>query len=194
VERLAIEIEAQPWEMGSARGKPVPCGGGGRIHVKINEEPLRDLVRRYELPWATGSGQPDLAGSYGLLTGYRFDTGLFFGEPAVADYRLAGGVALMGCICGDVGCWPFVVRIHIGDDEVVWRDFRQPHRPGWSYADFPPLHFDRTAYEAEVAAAERRFCELVVGAPEQRENYERRRAVVPHWPTWEIITGFADPE
>jgi hypothetical protein len=193
MDRLGIEIQPQPWEVGSVQDKPVPFGGGARVCIRVNEEPLRDLVRRYERPWATASGQPNLAGAYGLLTGYRFDTGLFFGEPAVARNRFAGGVALMGCTCGEVGCWPFVARIDIDDDEVVWRDFRQPHRPSWRYADFAPLHFDRTAYEAEVAAAEQRFRELVVLSQEQRENYERRRAVVPHWPPWETITGSAGP-
>jgi hypothetical protein len=193
VDVLAVEIEAQPWQMGSVGDEPVPYGGGASIGIRVNDEPLRDLVRRYELSSATASGQPDLAGSYGLLSGYRFDTGLFLGEPANALYRTSGGVALMVCTCGDVGCWPFVVRIDISDDEIVWHDFRQPHRPAWSYAEFAPLHFDRTAYDAEVADAERRFRELVVDDPEQRENYERRRAVVPHWPSWETITGSADP-
>ena len=46
-------------------------------------------------------------------------------------------VYVLGCQCGEVGCWPLLARISIGDASVTWDFFQQPHRKergysGWS--------------------------------------------------------------
>jgi hypothetical protein len=45
-------------------------------------------------------------------------------------------VPLLGCECGEWGCWPLVARIDQADGVVEWSHFRQPHRPGHSYREF----------------------------------------------------------
>ena len=71
-----------------------------------------------------------------------------FGDPATYyDYNyLDGKIAVLGCVCGEVGCWPFRVRITLQEDVVVWDGFEQPHRRTWRYDELRPFVFDRTQY------------------------------------------------
>ncbi len=111
------------------------------VEVRIDGHDLRDLVRAVELPQATADGQPDLAGSYGGL------------PPDEWPHPAAHGkdVMVLGCTCGVTECWPLLVRITRAADAVVWDGFRQPRR-AWSHEGLGPFTFDRTQYEAAVAA------------------------------------------
>ncbi|MFK5584225.1 hypothetical protein [Serinicoccus sp. LYQ131] len=55
----------------------------------------------------------------------------------------SGRTALLGCICGIVGCGPLLARIEVGSDTVTWSDFG----PGYG-ADYEglELQFDRDTY------------------------------------------------
>lgn len=64
---------------------------------------------------------------------------------------------LLGCDCGEVGCWPLAARITLTEGTVEWSHFQQPHRPSRSYDDFGPFLFDRQSYDAAVVAAAREF-------------------------------------
>ena len=64
---------------------------------------------------------------------------------------------LLGCDCGEVGCWPLAAHIDTDDDAVVWKEFAQPHRPTWNYSGFGPFTFERASYEAAVAQPCRTF-------------------------------------
>jgi hypothetical protein len=55
-------------------------------------------------------------------------------------------IAVLGCVCGEVGCCPFRVTIELRDDVVLWSGFEQPHRRAWRYDEMRPFVFDRTQY------------------------------------------------
>jgi hypothetical protein len=197
MDRLAIEIEACPWKVGiDSGGVALPYGGGARTTIRINGEPLVEVVRRCELEAPRSANQANLAGAYAPLWGYRFDDGLFLGRPASPEFQHGDAVTLMGCTCGHVGCWPFVARIRVEGTRVVWSGFEQPFRPRWRYDAMDPLVFGRRDYEAEVARARERFMDAVARSDEQRRNYEERAAVLaarhpglPRLPDWRSASG-----
>jgi hypothetical protein len=84
---------------------------------------------------------------------------LLLGEPD-EDHRGTGDlwegrVPLLACgACGDWGCWPLLAVITIDDRVVTWSGFVQPHRRQWGELPIGPFAFDRTAYEAALAAPE----------------------------------------
>lgn len=51
------------------------------------------------------------------------------------------GHYLLGCSCGEVGCWPLTARIEVDVRLVSWSEFKQPFRPDRDYSDFGPLDF-----------------------------------------------------
>ncbi|GGJ79088.1 hypothetical protein GCM10010123_06270 [Pilimelia anulata] len=61
---------------------------------------------------------------------------------------------LLGCGCGDWGCWPFTAMVDVTDDAVTWSGFRTGHRD-WDYAGLPALSFARHRYVAELRATAR---------------------------------------
>jgi hypothetical protein len=70
------------------------------------------------------------------------------GEPTTCyDHDSPEGkIPVLGRGCGDVGCWPFRVRITLRDDVVIWDDFEQPHRRAWRYDEMRPFVFDGAQY------------------------------------------------
>jgi hypothetical protein len=62
-------------------------------------------------------------------------------------------VPLLGCQCGEWGCWPLIASVTATDQEVLWSDFRQPYRPRWSYSRFGPFQFPASSYRQAVSAA-----------------------------------------
>jgi hypothetical protein len=102
-----------------------------------------------ELPFATREGKPDLASNYaGLPPEVIFlPSPRLLGEPTTyCDHdSTEGEIAVLGCVCGEPGCWPFRVEIALRDDVVVWSGFEQPHR-AWRYDELRPFVFDRTQY------------------------------------------------
>jgi len=63
-----------------------------------------------------------------------------------------GRVPLLGCSCGEWGCWPLLARITATDEHVTWSDFRQPNRPDRDYSAFGSFVFDRGDYFDAVDA------------------------------------------
>ena len=61
-------------------------------------------------------------------------------------------VYLLGCQCGEVGCWPLIARIRAERESVVWDCFEQPHRKERDYSGFGPFVFDTEQYREAVAA------------------------------------------
>jgi hypothetical protein len=120
------------------------------VNVFINGRNLVDVLREVELPFRAREGKPDLAGSYvGLpLEDILLPAPRLLGEPATYyDHGYPEGkIAVLGCVCDEVGCWPFLVKITLRDDVVIWDDFEQPHRRAWRYDELRPFVFDRTQY------------------------------------------------
>jgi len=57
---------------------------------------------------------------------------------------------LLGCECGEVGCWPLQARILTSEREIVWEGFKQPFRTERDYSSFGPFRFDLDQYRLSV--------------------------------------------
>lgn len=115
--------------------------GGVRPFVEVvpyvDGVSLVDLVSSFE----SGRGH-DVPGSYaGLARDWEFDAGRWQPSP-----HTSVAVDLLGCECGEAGCWPLVARIRSAGDRIVWDSFRQPHRPDRDYTGFGPFTFDARQY------------------------------------------------
>lgn len=116
---------------------------GAVVHVIIDGRDLIDLLCRIELPQATADGMPEIAGSYGGLSPDEWEA-----LPQLED---DGRVAVLGCECGVVGCWPFQVRITWRDATVSWGDFHGPGRNS-DYSALGRFIFAREQYESALSA------------------------------------------
>lgn len=140
--------------MDSLRLELAPERFGSRVtqtvSIVINETPLVDLARVVEAPFAKAEGKPDLAGDYSplLLEDFRDRHGLL-SRPASTWFE-DGDTVLMGCPCGEWGCWPLTVMIDVTDSSVTWSRFRNGHRD-WDLRTLGPFVFERSAYDEAIA-------------------------------------------
>jgi hypothetical protein len=117
-------------------------------------------------PYIDGRSLVDLAGEFEAAAAYKPAGGYsgivpaYFKFGPLETYYLgtnarqwpkAGTAWLLGCDCGEVGCWPLAARVVATQDQVSWSGFSQPHRPQWDYSAFGPFTFDRAAYDLAVA-------------------------------------------
>jgi hypothetical protein len=126
------------------------------IQIKINGRDLVGLVRAVENPFADKEGHVSIAGAYAGLPP-NDDTcppsKHFLGQPSYANYRYDAKTQVLGCECGEAGCWPLVCLIEAGPTRVKWSQFEQPHRTvkrtkdPWRYDELGPFEFDRSQYE-----------------------------------------------
>lgn len=117
--------------------------------------PLPDLIREIELPSARREGNSDLAGKYaGLLeNSVRWPSRHYLGDPVLSWFG-DGDTVLLGCDCGDWGCWPFTALVTVTKDTVLWSGYRTGHRD-WDYRDLPDITIKRRQYEQAVRATAR---------------------------------------
>jgi hypothetical protein len=117
--------------------------------IRVDGRPLIELIAEIEAPIAAGAGQPDLAGKYGYLNAADviYPSRHLLGQAARPLLEYGHKVSVLECECRCEGCWPLLARITVTDDEVVWSDFRQPHRDNWVYPADLRLVFDRRQYE-----------------------------------------------
>ena len=116
----------------------------------INGNMLTDLIAIFER-----DRHFEPAGGYAGLVPQFFEYGHFdrylMGEYESDSYwAKLGGIYLLGCDCGEVGCWPLVCRVMSIENTVVWGHFRQPHRPERDYSEFGPFVFDAEQYRRAV--------------------------------------------
>jgi len=115
----------------------------------IDGKMLSDSVHFYER-----SNEFDLAGSYGGLIPDFFDYGpldrYFLGQAASTYWKNLGGIYVLGCQCGEVGCWPLVCKVSVTENDVTWSHFKQPFRRTRDYSRFGPFVFCKTDYEVTV--------------------------------------------
>ena len=139
-----VRFDVRPWG-----GGPTPAR---ELLPYIDNVALVDLVSGFE--HAAGY---DVPGEYAgiILDHFNFGdlTAYLTGRPDSAYWAIRGVTALLGCDCGEVGCWPLEAHILIDDDVVTWRGFTQPHRPKRDYADFGPFTFRRSQYNRAVRHA-----------------------------------------
>jgi hypothetical protein len=130
---------------------------GGRgpfrvINLFVNGTRLQDLVRSVEQPYAKADGNAGLAGNYaGLAVGPTLPASHYLGEP-VETWFGDGDTILLGCVCGDPGCWPLTARVTVSESTVTWSGFRTGHRD-WDLSAVGPFTFERRAYEAALVKA-----------------------------------------
>jgi len=126
-------------------------GGAVLIVPLVGGRALTELVAEFESGFKDGQ-----AGGYAGLVPQYFS----FGD--LSEYYLGrdddqfptqGEVWLLGCECGEVGCWPLAARVAVSDTSVVWSGFGQENLPERDYSGFGPFEFDRGQYDAAVRDA-----------------------------------------
>jgi hypothetical protein len=150
-----IEFTSRPFRDGDR---------GSGIQIEINGRDLVDLVRAVENPFAYKEGAASIAGAYAGLPP-NDDTcppsKHFLGEPSDAIYRYELKTQVLGCECGEPGCWPLLCLIETGPTRVRWSKFEQPHRTDkrsknpWRYDELGPFEFDRSQYERALETLRR---------------------------------------
>ena len=131
-------------------GYPAPYRAA---HISIDGRSLLEMLREYERPYAQREGHPSIAGGYVWPEVSSVTRDTFLGKGADENGRMA----LLDCSCGTPGCWPLMLHVSIGAEEVVWSAFEQPHRSEghpagqWHYEGFGSFVFQRAQYDAEIA-------------------------------------------
>lgn len=124
--------------------------GAIEIVPAVDDAALTDLVDAFE----ASSRMEPRGDAYGGLIPAHFNFGPlelhFLGS---SRWSADGRVPLLGCSCGEWGCWPLLARIVCTPDFVMWTDFQQPHRKRRDYTAFGPFHFARAQYEDALAGA-----------------------------------------
>jgi hypothetical protein len=132
----------------------------GEIVITVNGTTFAEIARAHELPFAQAEGHASIAGNYHGLEpdGVVPPSRHFLGEPTSSIYRYGDRIQILGCACGEPGCWPLVCRIETTEELVSWFDFEQPQRSGrsgphprWRYEGFGPFEFSRKQYESALA-------------------------------------------
>jgi hypothetical protein len=139
IRRVRFDVRQWPDGSGSAR----------ELLPQVDTFSLVDLVSCYER--AAGF---DVPGAYAgvVLDHFNFGdlTAYLTGRPDSAYWADKDAIALLGCDCGEVGCWPLEAQVLVDDDLVTWRGFTQPFRPKRDYGTFGPFVFRRSQYERAV--------------------------------------------
>jgi hypothetical protein len=141
-----------------------PFEGTFALTPAVNHTPLTEMIAKFEL-----EQHFEPAGGYGGLVPRWFNYGsldrYFLGDVDQNSYfARIGGIYLLGCQCGEVGCWPLMARIRVDPESVVWDSFQQPHRPERNYSCFGPFVFDAEQYRAAVAVLRAEFSARVPAA------------------------------
>src|SRR5215471_18215401 len=106
------------------------------IRPAVNGTPLTDMISSFERdqdfkPAGTYGGLIPQWANYGPLDRY------FLGDFGQKSYFVRmGAVYLLGCQCGEVGCWPLTARISASTKSVTWDSFEQEHRRERDYSAF----------------------------------------------------------
>jgi hypothetical protein len=92
------------------------------------------------------------AGGYAGIVPAHFNFGPLdqYFLAASMNPLLADKLWLLGCDCGEVGCWPLEARIAMNEQEIVWEHFKQPYRPERDYSSFGPFRFETDQYQQTV--------------------------------------------
>lgn len=116
---------------------------------RIDGIPLTELIDRFE----TDAGMQPAGDAYGGLIPLFFRFGPmedhFYGRSTNA---LGPETPLLGCECGELGCWPLMARITVTAELVIWDSFEQPYRTTRDYTAFGPFRFDRHQYDDALRA------------------------------------------
>jgi len=110
---------------------------------------LTDLASKYEV-----DHKCEPAGGYAGLVSSSYQFGpldqYFFGRVQDGGLSEANKIAVLGCSCGEVGCWPLLAAIQLDADCIIWQDFEQPHRLQRDYSAFGPFRFRAEEYRVVI--------------------------------------------
>jgi hypothetical protein len=124
------------------------------LNIYLNNVNLIEFIKQYEVQF-----EPKIAGGYeGLNTNYLDNLyEHLYGNLDENDlFNYNGKTQVLGCNCGESGCWPLLVKITVNDETIVWSDFEQPHRSEdsaggyWDYSNLKQLEFDKKDYEEQL--------------------------------------------
>lgn len=117
----------------------------------VNGTRLTELVEAFDLE---NGHQP--AGGFAGLVGRSFNFGrwhrYFMGETRNRQIERVG-YYILGCICGEVKCWPLTMQIVKCGKSITWQNFRQPNRLERDYSSFGPFAFDVDQYGQALFAS-----------------------------------------
>jgi hypothetical protein len=116
------------------------------ITPRVDGVLLTALAEQFEC----SHGMIDPAGGYGGIIREFFGPfdRYFFGKSETPDFPDAPTcIYVLGCECGEVGCWPLTCLVDAGDSEITWHSFEQPHRPARDYSSFGPFVFELEQYK-----------------------------------------------
>jgi hypothetical protein len=126
---------------------PLLASGAKTVVPAIDGISLVDLVAAYE----TGRDYNDPAGGYGGIVPEYMRYGpiddYFLGRRISPCRNEDGAQYLLGCQCGEVGCWPLMGRIVASAGVYEWRDLHNPCRDARDYSGLGPYRFEAAAYE-----------------------------------------------
>ena len=127
----------------------LPSGATSIIPL-IDGTSLIDLITDFEAE----RGYEELRGRYGGIIPEYMQYG------PIDDYFMARGVSLcrqpdgaqymLGCQCGEVGCWPLMATIRSTPSRYEWGEFHNPCRNMRDYSEFGSFVFERLSYERAV--------------------------------------------
>ena len=121
-------------------------GDATTIDSAVNGRPLADLAAEVERAYDWS-----LAGAYGGLPPYVVRSiHHYLGRPRATWFE-DGDTVLLGCDCGEWGCWPLTAKVLVMHDTVRWSGFRTGHRD-WDLGDLGPFEFARDDYERALFA------------------------------------------
>ncbi len=126
-------------------------GDGGVLVIlpRIDRALLTELIDSFEI----AAGMLPAGNAYGGLIPQFFRFGPmqdhFLGRSTDA---MGPKTPVLGCECGEWGCWPLMTRITATANLVIWDSFEQPHSRTRNYTAFGPFQFDRHHYEDALRA------------------------------------------
>jgi hypothetical protein len=121
--------------------------GARRVTPAVGGRDLIELIGLYE-----SSKGFDAPGDYGglIIDNFSFGDLNDYLNGRSEGWPGGGRVALLGCTCGVVGCWPLLATVLVTADEVAWDGFQQPYRPERDYSTFGPFVFEPAQYQSAV--------------------------------------------
>ena len=116
------------------------------IEIWVNGRPLAEHAGDVERAF-----DASLAGAYGGLAPFAAGSiHHYLGRPR-ATWFADGDTVLLGCDCGEWGCWPLTAKVVVMHASVRWSGFRTGHRD-WDLSGLGPFEFERVAYERALSA------------------------------------------
>jgi hypothetical protein len=126
-------------------------GGAKALAPTIDGQSLSAMVAAFE----SQRGYEPAGGYAGIIpANFNFgDLTRHYEARGERQWPSPGHAWLLGCDCGEVGCWPLTARIAVTAENVTWSNFSQEHRPDRDYDGFGPFVFNRDQYASAVARA-----------------------------------------